>query len=367
MKVLLVSGIYFPDVGGPATFIPKLASYLVNKGHEVTTISLQDKPVYRPSEPWTRIFISRRIPKLIRFPITLIKVIRHGISCDVIFANGLHEESVIAAKIIRKKVFLKIVGDPIWERAKNRKLTNYDLNEFNSNSIPINLALERKLFNWTISNADLVITPSRELCDLMLKFTENCKTVMVPNGVVLQDFERNSYTQKRFDVIFVGRLTAWKEVDTLIRAVAISGSSLVIVGDGPEKNNLIKLANSLACKVQFVGEKSKPEIQEFLASSKIYCLPSSYEGMSHSLLEAMASGIPVIVSNIGPNLEIVKNNSSGITFRLRDENDLSLRIENLLASEKIMKELARKAKLVVEENYSEQNILAKYLNLMRIS
>ena len=361
MKFLLVSGIYFPDVGGPATFIPKLAEFLVRNGHQVTTIALEDSKHIRSPEPWKRFFVNRKLPKILRFPLVVGMLIVKGKNCSKIFANGLHEESVIASKILRKSITIKVVGNPIWERAKNRGLTTLDINSFNDSTIPKQLFFENKLFSWTLKVADKVIVPSKELETLMKQLSKNCQTQVIPNGVKVQNLVKR---QKKYDVIFFGRLTQWKELETLINAVNRCQASLVIAGDGPERFSLEKIAKALGANVTFVGEQTSENLKKLIEESRIFCLPSSYEGMSHSLLEAMASEIPVIVSDIEPNLELIKNETNGLIFRLRNSENLSEKIKLLLDKTDLQDFLKTNAKKDVFEKYEESKILSKYLNIM---
>jgi len=361
MKFILVSGIYFPDIGGPATFIPKLAENLVRNGYQVTTLALEDSKQIRSFEPWERFFIKRKLPRILRFPIVVGMLILKGKNCSVVFANGLHEESVIASKILGKKVILKVVGNPIWERAKNRGLTTLDIKTFSDSKIPKKLFLEKQLFRWALASADKVITPSKELETLMKQMSANCKTQVIPNGVKVN---KVTTKQKKYDVIYFGRLTKWKELATLIDAVEKCHASLVIVGDGPERFALEKKANAIGANVSFKGQLSQENLKELIEQSRIFCLPSSYEGMSHSLLEAMSNEIPVIVSDIEPNLELIENEFNGLTFTLRNPQNLSESIKLLLGSAELRKYLSENAKKDVIEKYEESQILKKYLSIL---
>ena len=124
MNLVLVSGIYFPDIGGPATYIPRLATQLIQNGHEVCTLSLTDrKREPRPVEIWKRVFIRRNLPKPLRMFLVIRKLVKLSGSSEGMYANGLHEEVGIATLFGSRALVAKIVGDPIWERYRNSKLT----------------------------------------------------------------------------------------------------------------------------------------------------------------------------------------------------------------------------------------------------
>ena len=119
----------------------------------------------------------------------------------------------------------------------------------------------------------------------------------------------------------VGRLSEEKRVEDIIRAVALLEDStphLVLIGDGPQKVNLVRVTESLdlADRVHFLGEHQDMDI--IVRDFSLYVLASSFEGMSNSLMEAMAAGCPVAVSAIDANLTLVGNSTYGWTFRVGD-------------------------------------------------
>lgn len=105
MKLLLVAGIYPPDVGGPATFLPQFAEFCRAHGHQVRVLTLSDNHGSKglPS-PWKVIRISRHLPLPLRFVIATLLVCLHSVKNYKIFANGLHEECGLAIWLSREKV-----------------------------------------------------------------------------------------------------------------------------------------------------------------------------------------------------------------------------------------------------------------------
>jgi hypothetical protein len=115
MKFLLISGIYPPEIGGPATFIPSLARYLNSIGDEVRVVSLISGSTKRlhEAEGYEVRLISRRHNQIVRFVLTVFELIRAGWNSDRVIVNGMYEEFAIANLFLRKKSIAKIVGDPI--------------------------------------------------------------------------------------------------------------------------------------------------------------------------------------------------------------------------------------------------------------
>jgi glycosyltransferase involved in cell wall biosynthesis len=120
VKALLVSGIYPPDIGGPASYVPRLATRLSELGFEVHIISLTDGPYEILKEDFAVVhLIPRNSRKILRIFRVIHQLILWGKSSNFLFANGLYEEVAIASFLLRKKFVFKIVGDPIWERYQN--------------------------------------------------------------------------------------------------------------------------------------------------------------------------------------------------------------------------------------------------------
>ncbi|MEY4433253.1 MAG: hypothetical protein RLZZ44_1387 [Bacteroidota bacterium] len=362
MHFTLITGIYYPDVGGPATFIPKLAGKLIDHKHEILTISLGDRGIKRKEEVWKRIFVLRSIPKIIRLPITIIVIILNSLKSDVILANGLHEETAMANLILRKKLIFKIVGDPIWERAINRNQTKLGIDDFNSTNLKSSMQLQRRILNWSMGQADIVITPSKQLAQFVVSWNRNAKTLVIPNGIETPIINKNN--KKEFDVIFFGRLTKWKEIRTIIDAIKICRKKLIIIGDGPEKSSLSSYAQTKDADVTFLGEKDRNEIFSIAGKCRIFCLASSYEGLSHALLEAMALELPVIVSNIEANLDVIENGKTGLVFELNNSKDLAEKIDYLLNSQDTQDLLRKNALHEINNKYTENVILERYIKIL---
>src|SRR3989344_2879913 len=117
MRVLLTTGIFFPDVGGPATHVRKIAEHFAGLGWKVTVVAFGDHKA--GSENYKGIRVSRRWGKLVAWKLSALAVARASFSADVIYAFDLTTAgipSAFFAKLFRKPFILRIGGDPIWER-----------------------------------------------------------------------------------------------------------------------------------------------------------------------------------------------------------------------------------------------------------
>ncbi len=175
---------------------------------------------------------------------------------------------------------------------------------------------------------------------------------------------------KSFQAIFTGRLHDQKQVDLLIRAwpavLKLAQARLVIAGDGPLKSDLTALRDSLGMtenEVHFIGRVSNtPEI---LRDSDLFLLPSRAEGMSNSLLEAMATGLPCLVSEIGGNTDLIDHEISGFLVRSSDPGQWSSAILGAFRNPEAARRWGQKARENVVRDYSIQTVVDRNLIIYR--
>jgi glycosyltransferase involved in cell wall biosynthesis len=146
--------------------------------------------------------------------------------------------------------------------------------------------------------ADEVIAVSEVTKENLVRVKKD--TVLVPNGVDLAFIDSVAPAEFSADTLFVGRLIREKNVDLLIRALP-TDATLCIIGDGPERENLVQLAKDVNATVRFVRTLSYTDIISVMKAANSLVLPSSREGFGIVALEALACGTPVITSNVQQN------------------------------------------------------------------
>lgn len=166
----------------------------------------------------------------------------------------------------------------------------------------------------------------------------------------------------------VGRLVAVKNYPLLLRAVASLGDErvrLLLVGDGPERGSLEELANSLGLgrRVTFLGHRN--DIPSLLSTMDVFVLPSFSEGMSNTLLEAMASGIATIASDVGGNSEIIRNGQDGFLFPNDDQEALRLLLVRMLEDSVARGRVAAAGRDRVAREFSMNAMVARYQAMYR--
>lgn len=349
MKVTLVSGIYPPDIGGPATYIPELARHLTDSGETVQVVSLTDGASQENVDPWKISLISRKLGRAQRFFKVCTTLL--NLETSIYFANGMHEEVAVVNFLKRKRAIAKIVGDPVWERARNNGFQSGNIIEFNSTKIPMRYLIQRILLTWSLNRYDLVICPSEELVQIVRKWGVKTPVHYIPNGVPRIDLH---VTQKQNEVVTVSRLVPWKNLDVLIHACAQLGVRLNIAGDGPEQERLRNLAASLNCNVIFSGKLDNKGVVELLSKSRVFVLISDYEGQSFALLQAMSLGLPVLVSTARGNTQVIEHNFNGLVANPKSLDSVVEQLAKILQSPELQDFLGINAKKTVESKYDLQ-------------
>jgi len=364
MKTLLISGIYRPEIGGPATYIPALATEIQSQNVSVEVVTLKNSTASEINEPWPITYINRDQFLIIRFFKTYLRIRSRVKSSDFVLANGLFQETAIALLFSGKRSIAKVVGDPVWERAFNRSETSLTIEEFNKSKLNFRHKSQRVFLSWCLNQFSQITCPSLELKNLIQNWGVNKEILFVPNGISTIQPRRNS---NEFDLISVCRLVKWKNLDKLIIANSLSKTKLVIVGSGPEEERLKKLAKELNSNVVFTGQLPEHEVIDYLFRSKIFVLISDYEGLSFSLLQAMACGLPSIVSNIKGNLDVISDNTDGIIIDVNNPKSLVGAINLLLRTPVDIVRLGEKARDKILSKYSQKNQLNQVIKLLRNS
>jgi glycosyltransferase involved in cell wall biosynthesis len=363
MKFLLISGIYRPEIGGPATYLPTLAKALIEQSYQVEVITLKNSSAPAHSEAWPVNYITRDQNLLLRFIKTVMLIIRKAKSAEYIFSNGLIQETAIALLFFKRKSVAKVVDDPVWFRAVRNKESSLDIIKFNNSNLNFKHRLLRVLIRWSLNRFDVITCPSIQLKKIIGNWGVHKPIVFIPNGVSLVPITRPG---SDFDLVTVCRLISLKNIDKIIRASAQTNVSVAVVGSGPEEYKLRELAISIGAKVTFFGKLEKTEVNKILLRSKVYLNLSDHEGLSFSLLEAMSYGLPSIVSNIQGNTNVITDRRDGIVVDIKNENQLINAIKALMDSESTRLEYGLAARSKIESDYLEEIQIGKVIDLLTI-
>jgi glycosyltransferase involved in cell wall biosynthesis len=365
MRILLVTGIFPPDHGGPASYVPAIAAALTQKHAIVGVITLSDALNHDDSAylfPIIRLF--RWQNKIVRTMKTVVTIIRFAKNADLVYLNGLVLEGIIACKILgSKKVVIKVVGDLVWERARNAGITQNSLDEFQQSCVlSLKWRLLRKMQSWYMGLADMVITPSYYLAGIVYGWgVLSGKVKVIYNSVLAPQRLTSEEFTKTVDCVTVARLVPWKGVTELIRIAGSNQFTLNIVGDGPERSRLEKqvVDEGLEKLISFRGHVPKDQVSGEIAKARIFILNSTYEGLPHIVLEAKAVGVPVIATAVGGTVETITDNSDGFLVPVGDSEALSGRIKYLLERPEERERIALAGYKRVLEQFSFEAMLSE--------
>lgn len=229
-------------------------------------------------------------------------------------------------------------------------------------------------FKETISklgfkNTDTSVALTGDMKKAMQKFS-NKRVKVVPNGIDTKKFNFDKYESReklgldhdKKIVLFVGRLEPVKGLKYLIEAINIlkdtKNLELIIIGNGNEKNNLEVLVKDLKLNgenVTFTGKISNEKIPEYMAAADVFVLPSLSEGFPVVILEAMATGLPIVTTKVKGLPEIVEDNINGLLVPPQNPEELADKINLLLNDENLRKKISilNKEK---SKSYSWENV-----------
>jgi glycosyltransferase involved in cell wall biosynthesis len=358
MRILFVTGIFPPDRGGPASYVPKVAAALVRRGHHVEVICLSD--IVRQVDT-DHSFLVKRIRRgqfwPLRIVVTTFAIWRVARLHDLLYVNGLGFESAVAALLAGRPTVHKIVGDYAWERAIGRGWFTGTIDQYQRSAKNWQLRFVDFIRTFPLWLAHEIIVPSQYLRRIVNGWGIAAEKIrVVPNAIVSRapSVSASLPSWSGRTLITVCRLVPWKGVDGLIRLLPeLPGTRLVIVGDGHSRDQLQALAHSIGVesRVLFLGNVSQDAVTTYLTQADAFVLNSSYEGLPHVVLEAFAARIPVIATAAGGTDEIVQHNITGLLVPVGDSAALKSAIKQLWREPELGRRLAHEAAALSREHF----------------
>jgi glycosyltransferase involved in cell wall biosynthesis len=282
------------------------------------------------------------------------RVLRAAQQADAVLALDPVSVGLPAMKAARqasKPFFVKIVGDYAWEQGQQRFGVRQDLDEFvRTKKVPFPVRLLRKVQMRVARGATRIIVPSAYLKGVITAWGIDPDNIsIVYNAVPLEALgivPEKAAALPRPLIVTAGRLVPWKHMREVIDAVgAIPEASLAIVGDGPDRVMLERHAQAvLPGRFLFTGMLSHKDTLATILSAEAFILNSSYEGLSHLLVEALALGVPAIATAVGGNPEVITNGTDGLLIPAGDTPALTSAIEKVLSDEGLHARVSAQAK-----------------------
>jgi glycosyltransferase involved in cell wall biosynthesis len=348
MRIVLVTGIWPPDVGGPATHGPDLARFLSDRGHRVVAVTMADGEV--TDEPVPVRTISRGLPFPLRYGLVALRSGRIARGADVVYASATYAAAAGAAAAARKPLVAKLVSDPAYERARRTGLFRGSLEAFaGAGGLPLDAL--RRARTAVLRRARRIVVPSAYLAEIALRWGLDERRLEVLPNPAPADRPESAEKLPRGTLVFAGRLTAQKGLATALDAlVRVPAARLVLLGDGPDRGSLEARAREagLDGRVEFRGARPRADVLRALAGADAALLPSEWENLPHAAIEALAVGTPVVATAVGGVPEIVRDGENGLLVPPRDAGALAAAIERVVGDRRFRNRLAKAAAPSIE-------------------
>lgn len=374
IRVLMVIRLFYPWLGGTQRQAHVLARELIDLGVPVQIVTgwwfrgtpqrdvIDGIRVFRNHTLWEAFGIrgARKFGGYLYILTLLWFLWRRRATYDVIHVHGLSYHTFAAAlagRWLRRPTIVKLANS--GEASDIDKMRRGQ-----------HLALSRFMLPTALSCDRFVALNPAVVEELASAGVPPDRIVRIPNGVEVEPTSRDSYElHDPARLLFVGRLHAQKGVDTLLRAfrqlrdARSAPLRLELVGDGPLREELMTLAVGLgiSADVHFAGNRD--DVPRSLGEADVFVLPSRAEGLSNALLEAMASGLPVVVSRIPGNVDVIRDQMDGLLVDVDDPAALATAIERLLADADLRGRLGRSARRTALETYALGEVARRYEEL----
>jgi glycosyltransferase involved in cell wall biosynthesis len=348
VKVVVVSGIWPPDVGGPASHAPALADALVAAGHEVEVVTTADTTPESRGYPVHWVSRTRRAP--LRHFAVVRAVLRSARGADRVYATTMIRRAAIAAALARRPLVVKLVADEAYERERRSGRFEGTLEEFQRTRGGARLRLLRSTRNAALRRARRILVPSEYLRRIAVGWNLDATRVsVVPNpapelpSLPGREEARAALAIQGFSLGSAGRLTAQKGLGDALEALTrVDGVELLVLGDGPSRAELEGRASELglAARVRFLGPGRREDVLRLFRAVDAVLLTSAWENLPHTLLESLAVGTPVIATAVGGIPEVLRDGENGLLVPARDVAAIAGAIGRLARDEHLRRTLA---------------------------
>ncbi|MDB5225305.1 MAG: hypothetical protein JWL87_257 [Candidatus Adlerbacteria bacterium] len=315
MDILIATGVYPPESGGPATYTKLLEDRLPGLGFKVTVLPFR---------------VVRHLPPGIRHIAYFFKLLRLSRGVRLIYAQdpvSVGLPAALAAFVARKRFMVRLGGDYAWEQARQRFGVTDELDDFQTKRYGLGVGLLRAVQRFVVRRAQAVVVPSEYMKRIVGAWISNPEKVhRIYSSIHLPPpTELPTDRPEGFLVLSFGRRVPWKGFEALERVSAGEPWALKIFSDLPY-----------------------PSAMGWLKSADVYVNNSTYEGLSHQLVEAFALGTPVIATNVGGNPELV-DNETGILIPPKDDDALRDAIRSVQADPEAAKARTARAQEKAKE------------------
>jgi glycosyltransferase involved in cell wall biosynthesis len=293
---------------------------------------------------------------------------RRGYDTVYFLMQGLHLAAGLpVARVLKKPIVMKFGGSgviPLMERSRFGRIELAWLRQWAARLMVLNEGMIEEGLRYGFARGQMLWMPNPVDTDEFRPASQDEKAKLR---------RQFGISESAAVAIYVGRLAAEKGLDWLLQGFAIAAQRvpeavLVLLGDGPKRMELEALASRLALnrsRVLFAGRVDVTEVPTWLRAGDVFCLTSPSEGFSCALAEAMAVGLPAVVSDIPANRQLVDDTAHGLTVPTGDEAAIGSALTHLLLNRGERLEMGSNARRRIVDNYSSEQVADRYERLFR--
>ena len=343
-----MTGIWPPDVGGPASHAPELADFLRARGHAVEVVTTADAA---PAEqPYPVRWVDRASPRGVRHARCVALIRERARTAEVVYATSMLGRASLGAALARRPVVVKLVADEAYERSKRLGLWDGDLEGFQRFEGGLRVQALRAARNRALTRVDRLVCPSSYLASLAVAWgvPEERVTVLPNPAPPLPALPSREAAREQLEVecptlAFAGRITRQKALEIGLAALhQVSDARLLIAGDGPDLDAVRRVAAKLDLgeRVRFLGPQTREGVLTLFRAADASLLSSTWENFPHTVVESLAVGTPVVSTDAGGVPEVVTDGVNGLLVPAGDAEALAAAIDRMLHEPGLRERLA---------------------------
>jgi len=364
VRVVLVTGIWPPDPGGPASHTLALAEFLQGRGHMIEVVTTADSSPEPRDYPvhW----VSRR--STLRHLRCALLVRWSATGAEVVYATSMVRRAALGAALARRPLMVKLVSDEVFERMQRGGRFSGSLDAFQRLGGGPRVRFLRRTRSWALRRASRVLSPSAYLRGIALGWGLDPERVSVlPNPapeippLPSRDELRAKLSFEGAVLAFAGRLGPQKSLGVTLDAIAaVPKVTLAIAGDGPDRPALERRVRELGLdgRARFLGSVSRESVLRLFRAADASVLSSSWENFPHTVVEALAVGTPVIATAVGGVPEVVRDGENGLLVPPDDPEALAAAIRRFFGDGELRRRLAEAARGSVAA-YTEEAVFGR--------
>ena len=381
MKVLILTHWFQPHIGGIEIVAYNHAKEIVKRGHQVTIISSKiGEEVEEEIIDGIKVIRVKAlnffenhfgVPYPIFYPKLLLRLKEEIKESDVINTHG----------IVWMHSFLGAIISRIYRKPIVLHQHNTYINYKNPILRLIEKIADKTIGRYTLNSADHIIAVSGETKKYVLSIAKKLNNISISyNGVNFKRFKpiRNKkilrdelkINPEAFICLTVRRITFKNGIDTFLQVAKFFNEKrkdilFVLGGKGPDTDMVKKyIKENHLSNIKFIGFVSDEELPDYYALSDVFILPSKTgEGFPLVVTEAFASGLPVIGTNAGGQIEIIRNDKTGFIVEPNEPKQIARKIEYLSENKKLLEEMSKNCRKLIEKEFSWEKNVDKLLSV----